>query len=130
MATLTVNQTKSYQRTALSDIGQIDFTNGFLAPATATFSAAQFDGVRIATGVAIDGNKGANGIVVRGSIDASSWTFTFWSSFNDSVTLEGTCAANTLTGSKVHDTTTGDGAVDFQVQLAGSINLAGADFSL
>ena len=99
MATLTVNTTTDFSGDVLSNIGLIDFTNT-ASGATATFAAAQFDDIQIATNVAIDGSTKANHIVVNGNfLDASAWTFTNWSS-NDTIAINGTTGDDTLVGSR------------------------------
>ena len=113
MATLTISQTINYSRLALSPgIDLIRFINGIQVPATATFTATQFDGSPILTSVEIQGSTGFNHLVVNGvSLDASNWTFVSWST-SDSITINGTSGNNTLTGSRQRDTINGQDGGD------------------
>lgn len=120
MATLTVPVTDDFSADLLSNIDIIEFTN--VASATATFAALQFDNAAILDGVTLIGNGQTNAVEVRGgSVDASGWQFTGWSNTADLITLEGSTAADvitgpsrraTLSGLEGRDTLTGGGRDD------------------
>ena len=91
-----------------------DGVNGFLSvegiafvntsgTASATFNAAQFGSGKIATTAAITGTLGAAqsltvNVAAAGSVDLSAWTFANWTSGTDTITVNGSTGAETLTG--------------------------------
>ena len=91
-----------------------DAVNGFLSvegiafvntsgTASATFNAAQFGTGKIATTTSITGTLGAVqaltvNVAATGSVDLSAWTFTDWTSGTDTITVNGSTGAETLTG--------------------------------
>jgi Ca2+-binding RTX toxin-like protein len=100
----------------------IDFTtaaadgvNGFLSvegiafantsgTSSATLNATQFGTGKISTAAAITGTLGAVqeltvNVAAAGSVDLSAWTFTDWTSGTDTITVNGSTGAETLTGS-------------------------------
>ncbi len=105
MTTLTVAATTDFRSTVLSNVTNINYTNGLGTTATATFAATQFNGAQIATNVTFTGSIGRNIVAVTGAsnFDASSWQFVNWLG-TDTVTITGTSASDTITGSSVADT--------------------------
>ena len=102
MVTLTIATTTDFSATALAHINKLAFTN-LLFPATATFAFSQFGG-SISNAVAIDGSTAVNRIIVNGgSVNASAWTFANWG-VADTLTFNGTVAAETFFGSSQADT--------------------------
>jgi Ca2+-binding RTX toxin-like protein len=91
-----------------------DGVNGFLSvegiafantsgTSSATLNAAQFGTGKIATTAAITGTLGAVqtltvNVAAAGSVDLSAWTFTDWTSGTDTITVNGSTGAETLTG--------------------------------
>jgi Ca2+-binding RTX toxin-like protein len=110
MTTLTVTATTDYTGDNLTNIDTIVFdTLGF---ARATFSPAQFGPGLISDDVVITGDANINEIqILTGSISAAGWTFNNWTS-SDIIDLEGSSAADTITGSIQNDDINGNGGAD------------------
>jgi len=113
MATLTVTTIHDYSGDTLTGITDIVFNTS--ATATATFASSQFDGTHISTSVNITGDAQINIIQVNmsatGTFSAAGWTLSSWS-LNDSVIINGTSGADTITGSAEKDIITGGGGAD------------------
>jgi len=91
-----------------------DGVNGFLSvealtfvntsgTSTATFNSAQFGTGKIATTAAITGTTAAAQALVvdmasTGTLNMSGWTFTNWTSGTDTITVNGSSGADTITG--------------------------------
>src|SRR5262249_3880344 len=109
-----------------TDVDMIVFTN--VSPATATFSASDFDDVKIKNSVEIDGSLGINHIVVSGgSLDASGWTFNNWNTAFHSITINGSDGADIIVGSSQNDTIVGGLGADTLSGGLGADTLTGGD---
>ncbi len=109
MTTLVVPISNNFSATALNNIDIIDFTNGILGTATATFANTQFNNTAILDIVIISGSGGTNRIIVNGGdVNASLWTFNTWTAATDLITINGaTSTQNTLHGSTQRDVING-----------------------
>ena len=89
----------------ISGIDVFEFFNGL----TATFNASQLAGAfKI---IAPAGDNEALIINSATSFDGSAWTFQDWE-FNDTITVNGTGAADSITGTIQRDTINGSGGID------------------
>lgn len=128
MATLSVTKSHDYRADDLSDITLIDFDNGFLTTATATFDESQFDGAQIAFDAEIRGSIGFNGLVIVGQFLATEdFIITSWGR-GDSITLQGTAGNDSLVGSGFNETLNGGRGDDELLNLPGAGGVtAGSD---
>ncbi len=89
---------------------------------TATFAAGQFDSGKIELTSSFIGTASTQGVVINlaaaGTFDASSFSFTTWSSGTDSFTLAGSSGNDTIVGSSQADSISG---------AAGNDSLSGGD---
>ena len=128
MVSIIISQTTNYtSQLFFGTRDTLDFTNGFLTLARATFSAGQIDGSPIvANGLKIDGSLGTNILTIvnvqnYASLAPLSWNFTNWSA-TDRVEMFGTINNDSLRGASP--------LVDFLYGGTGHDNLrtdAGAD---
>lgn len=81
----------------------------FLGAGTSTFSSTQLVGGagNLPTNLAVTGAAGVNAIVANmpgtGTFSLASWTFTTWTAGTDTITINGSAAADTITGSSQAD---------------------------
>jgi Ca2+-binding RTX toxin-like protein len=134
--TLFISNIASFVDTAVSGVERVEFAVDFV-PTAATFKGTQVGAGNITQVV---GSTEADAFVVEAAsdVDLSGVTFTSWTAGDDTVTINGTAAAETLTGSSRNDTINGGGGSDTTVlsgnhssytfQLVGdSIVLSGPD---
>ncbi len=118
MTTLLVPVTINLSATSLTNIDVIDFTNAAATTTTVTFASTQFNNVSIMDFVLMDGSAGINAIVVNGgSVNASQWAFANWTAGADTIRLNGSGGADSITGSSQNDFIDGGQGADF---LAGA----------
>ena len=110
MAILTVAADTDFSAQALVNIDVIDFT----AAATATFAASQFNNAAILNALTIDGSAGINRIVINGgAVNVLNWTFANWTDGEDTITFNGTTAADVYLGTAHDDIFNTFGGDDF-----------------
>jgi Ca2+-binding RTX toxin-like protein len=117
MATLTVTANHDFTGENLGPdpIDEIEFTNP-AGTAFATFDAGQFgtgNGL-IASNVLLTGSAGTNVVEVNsitGAFSAAAWQFSSWDAL-DQISLRGTNASETITGSSKNDIIRGDDGAD------------------
>jgi hypothetical protein len=111
MATLTVTQTEDYRDgnpAVPANTDSILFNTSAIS--LAIFGSNQFGGSSISNNIVITGDGFQNRLQVflsaAGSFSAAGWTFSSWTSTNnfatplDSIFLNGTSGADTITGSR------------------------------
>jgi Ca2+-binding RTX toxin-like protein len=119
---LRISASRDYSSDAPSYIDTIQFAGA----AVATFASAQFGVGVISPDVTVIGNAAANGLVINasGAFSMAGWTFTSWSA-DDTVTVNGSAAADTITGSSQTDTLAGGAGGDTLEGGAGADKLTG-----
>jgi serralysin len=106
----------SFAGVTLTSVEQLEYSGA--GASTATFSSTQLGGVGQINAVTASG--AADGIIVNGSsADLSGMTFNNWNSGVDTVRINGTAAANTLTGSTENDVINGGAQNDIMDGIRG-----------
>ena len=90
--------TNDFTLATMSGIEELTFTAG----ATTTFNSNQ-----LPTNLAVTGSAGTNNIIVNmsaaGTFTIAGWSFASWTAGTDTVTINGTNGADTITGGDERD---------------------------
>ena len=130
MAILTLTTDTDFSGQTLSDITEVKFSFNALNPdafVLASFASPQFAGAvpQIQPTLTFRGNlfQTENINVGGGSIDASGWQFIAWSATN-TITLNGSALADTITGTSQKDTINGGDGNDTFLYRSGATPIA------